>query len=71
MEDTGRFLMYDSISKKTKVLIQGLRFPNGVAVSKDGSFVVVAETGMSRSGLRPLHHTGHTLYYVQCKHHTV
>lgn len=61
MEDTGRFLMYDPVTKKAKVLIQGLRFPNGVAVSKDGSFIVVAETGMSRSGLRPLYHTGHIL----------
>jgi sugar lactone lactonase YvrE len=48
LENTGRFLKYDPISKETTVLIQGLRFPNGVAVSKDGTFVVIAESNMAR-----------------------
>jgi hypothetical protein len=48
LENTGRFLRYNPINKETTVLIQGLRFPNGVAVSKDGTFVVIAETNMAR-----------------------
>lgn len=36
------------MNKETTVLIEGLRFPNGVAVSKDGTFVVIAETNMAR-----------------------
>lgn len=47
-EDTGRFLKYDPATKAVTVLIPHLRFPNGVAVSKDGMFVVITETGMSR-----------------------
>ncbi|CAK9191757.1 unnamed protein product [Sphagnum troendelagicum] len=43
-EDTGRFLKYDPKTKEPTVLIKNLRFPNGVAVSKDGSFVVLCET---------------------------
>jgi sugar lactone lactonase YvrE len=48
LENTGRFLMYNPTNKETTVLIQGLRFPNGVAVSKDGTFVVIAESNMAR-----------------------
>ena len=48
LENTGRFLGYNPSSKETTVLIQGLRFSNGVAVSKDGTFVVVVETNMAR-----------------------
>ncbi|KAG0615193.1 hypothetical protein M758_5G022500 [Ceratodon purpureus] len=48
LENTGRFLRYNPVRKETTVLIEGLRFPNGVAVSKDGTFVVVAETNMAR-----------------------
>lgn len=42
-DDTGRLLKYDTITKETKVLARGLVAPNGVSLSKDGSFVVVAE----------------------------
>ncbi|XP_024376265.1 protein STRICTOSIDINE SYNTHASE-LIKE 10 [Physcomitrium patens] len=48
LDNTGRFFKYDPVSKETTVLIQGLRFPNGVAVSKDGTFVVIAESNMAR-----------------------
>ncbi len=40
----GRFLMYDPETKSTVVLIKYLYFPNGVALSKDESFVLINET---------------------------
>nr|XP_043632472.1 protein STRICTOSIDINE SYNTHASE-LIKE 3 [Erigeron canadensis] len=42
-EDSGRLLKYDPITKKATVLIHNLQFPNGVSLSKDGSFFVFAE----------------------------
>ncbi len=47
-DNSGRFLKYDPSTRKTTVLIDGLQFPNGVRVSKDGTFVVFAETRVSR-----------------------
>ncbi|HKO99774.1 MAG TPA: SMP-30/gluconolactonase/LRE family protein [Pyrinomonadaceae bacterium] len=44
----GRFLSYNPKSKTTKTLLKDLSFANGVAVSPDQSFVVVAETGKYR-----------------------
>ncbi|KAF9591652.1 hypothetical protein IFM89_005233 [Coptis chinensis] len=44
-DKTGRFLKYDQSTKEVKVLMKGLAFANGVALSKDSSFVLVAETG--------------------------
>jgi len=41
---SGRLMKYDKSTKEVKVLLRGLAFPNGVALSKDGSFVLVAET---------------------------
>lgn len=43
-DKTGRLMKYDKSTKEVTVLIRGLAFANGVALSKDGSFVVVAET---------------------------
>eukprot|EP00249_Psilotum_nudum_P020652 c27793_g1_i5 orf=173-1378(-) len=43
-DDSGRVLKYDPITKDTKVLIRGLQFPNGVTLSKDESFLVIAES---------------------------
>eukprot|EP00249_Psilotum_nudum_P020653 c27793_g1_i6 orf=408-1631(-) len=43
-DDSGRVLKYDPVTKDTKVLIRGLQFPNGVALSKDESFLVIAES---------------------------
>ncbi|KAG7565989.1 Strictosidine synthase conserved region [Arabidopsis suecica] len=44
VDKTGRFIKYDRSSKKATVLLQGLAFANGVALSKDRSFVLVVET---------------------------
>ncbi|KAH8500894.1 hypothetical protein H0E87_015931 [Populus deltoides] len=43
-DKTGRLMKYDPNSKKVTVLLKGLAFPNGVALSKDNSFVLVAES---------------------------
>jgi len=40
----GRLLAYDPATGETDVLLTGLYYANGVAVSADGSFVLVAET---------------------------
>ncbi|KAG5555905.1 hypothetical protein RHGRI_006528 [Rhododendron griersonianum] len=41
---TGRLMKYNPQSKETTVLLQNLTFPNGVSLSKDGDFVLVADT---------------------------
>jgi len=41
----GRLLSFDPRSGRTEALLSGLQFANGVAVSGDGSYLVVAETG--------------------------
>lgn len=54
----GRLLMYDPEAGKTSVVVKGLNFANGVALSHDGNSVLVNETGSYRvirvwiSGLR-------------------
>jgi hypothetical protein len=45
---TGRFLVYDPKTNSSKVLIEHLHFPNGVQLSKDEEFVLVAETMRAR-----------------------
>jgi sugar lactone lactonase YvrE len=40
----GRLLAYDPASKQTRVLLRGLYFANGVALSRDESFILVNET---------------------------
>jgi sugar lactone lactonase YvrE len=40
----GRLLAYHPVSGETDVLLDGLYYANGVAVSADGSFVLVVET---------------------------
>jgi hypothetical protein len=40
----GRLLVYDPVSQQTRVLLEGLSFANGVAVSPDQSHVLVCET---------------------------
>ncbi len=40
----GRLLRYDPITKQTTVLLEGLYFANGVALSADEDFVLVAES---------------------------
>ncbi len=44
----GRLLKYDPIADQTTVLLDGLNFANGVAVSPAGDFVLVNETGTYR-----------------------
>lgn len=47
-DKTGRLMKYDKSTKEVKVLLRGLAFANGVALSKDGSFILVAETSTFR-----------------------
>lgn len=44
----GRFLRYDPSSNTTEVLLDGLQFANGVALSENEDFVLVTETGNYR-----------------------
>lgn len=44
----GRLLRYEPYSGKVRVLLRHLQFANGVAVSADGRFVLVTETGSYR-----------------------
>ncbi|XP_010082212.1 PREDICTED: adipocyte plasma membrane-associated protein, partial [Pterocles gutturalis] len=46
--DDGRLLEYDTVTKEVKVLMVGLRFPNGVQLSSAEDFVLVQETTMAR-----------------------
>lgn len=43
-DKTGRLLHYDPRRKKVSVLLNNLAFADGVALSKDRSFLLVAET---------------------------
>lgn len=45
---TGRVLVYDPRDERTSVVMGGLCFPNGVALSGDGQRLFVAETGEYR-----------------------
>jgi sugar lactone lactonase YvrE len=45
---TGRLLVYDPGTRETRTVADGMTFPNGVAVSPDGQFVLVTETGSYR-----------------------
>jgi sugar lactone lactonase YvrE len=45
---TGRILEFDPATKQTRILIGGLCFPNGVALSADERHLFVAETGEYR-----------------------
>lgn len=44
----GRLLVYDPATGTTRTLLDGLQFANGVALSDDQEFVLVAETGAYR-----------------------
>ena len=41
---SGRLLKWDAATRSTKLLLDGIWFANGVALSPDESFVLVAET---------------------------
>jgi sugar lactone lactonase YvrE len=45
---TGRVLVYDPGTERTATVISGLCFPNGVALSGDGRYLFIAETGEYR-----------------------
>lgn len=45
---TGKLMKYDIARKEVTVLMRDLEFPNGVVLSKDHSFVLVAETSPRR-----------------------
>jgi sugar lactone lactonase YvrE len=45
---TGRILAYDPATKETRIVARGLSFANGVALSQDGQFLFVNETGKYR-----------------------
>ncbi|KAF5750275.1 strictosidine synthase family protein [Tripterygium wilfordii] len=47
-DSTGKLLKYDKETKRVSVMLRGLAFANGVALSKDRSFVLVAETTSCR-----------------------
>ncbi|XVE59705.1 hypothetical protein DITRI_Ditri05aG0067600 [Diplodiscus trichospermus] len=42
-EKSGRLLRYNPHTKETTVLVSNLQFPNGLSLSKDGSFLVFSE----------------------------
>ncbi len=44
----GRVLRYDPSTNQTTVLVDNLNFANGVAVSEDQSYLMIAETGTYR-----------------------
>lgn len=44
----GRLFAFDPASHDTRLLLDGLEFANGVAISSDQSFLLVAETGAYR-----------------------
>lgn len=43
-DSTGRLLMYDPSTNQVTVLLRNLSGPTGVAISSDGSFVLVSES---------------------------
>lgn len=47
-DTTGRLLKYDPKSGQVQVLADGLAFPNGLAMSEDGSYLLLAETSTGK-----------------------
>ncbi|CAI9785827.1 unnamed protein product [Fraxinus pennsylvanica] len=47
-ENSGRVLKYNPHTKETTVLFRNLQFPNGLSLSKDGSFFVFCEGSVGR-----------------------
>lgn len=44
----GKLVIYNPETKETHALLQNLSFPNGLLLSKDGSYVLVSEMGYAR-----------------------
>ncbi|CAL0303971.1 unnamed protein product [Lupinus luteus] len=47
-DDSGRVLKYNPSTKETTVLARNIQFPNGISLSKDGSFFVFCEGVIGR-----------------------
>ncbi|KDP42972.1 hypothetical protein JCGZ_23914 [Jatropha curcas] len=47
-DDSGRVLKYNPTTKETTVLVRNLQFPNGLSLSKDGTFFVFCEGSIGR-----------------------
>ncbi len=45
---TGRVLVYDPVSRTTDIVAKGISFANGIVLSSDERYVLVAETGRYR-----------------------
>ncbi|KAK6944441.1 hypothetical protein RJ641_025543, partial [Dillenia turbinata] len=45
---SGRLLKYNQKDKQVTVLVENLRYPNGVALSKDSNYILIAETPTCR-----------------------
>lgn len=45
---TGRILVYDPGTRRNRVALDGLCFPNGLAFTRDGKHLLVSETGAMR-----------------------
>ncbi|CDP09529.1 unnamed protein product [Coffea canephora] len=43
-DNSGRLMKFDPTAKKVTVLLHNLMFPNGVALSKNGDFLLITET---------------------------
>jgi sugar lactone lactonase YvrE len=43
LRNTGRFLQYNPYTDELKLLLDNLYLPNGVAISADESFILIAE----------------------------
>ncbi|CAA2952345.1 STRICTOSIDINE SYNTHASE-LIKE 2-like [Olea europaea subsp. europaea] len=43
-DSTGRLMKYDPRNNKTTVILNNLKFPNGIALSRNGDFLILAET---------------------------
>nr|GMD44777.1 protein STRICTOSIDINE SYNTHASE-LIKE 2-like [Ipomoea batatas] len=47
-DDTGRLMKYDPETNQISVILRNLKFPNGVSLSKDADFLLIAETTTCR-----------------------
>ncbi|KAJ8641761.1 hypothetical protein MRB53_018455 [Persea americana] len=47
-DNSGRLLKYNTKTRTTTVLLRNLQFPNGVSLSKDGSFFIFCEGSLGR-----------------------
>ncbi|CAN1265557.1 Protein STRICTOSIDINE SYNTHASE-LIKE 11, partial [Linum perenne] len=48
-DTSGRLMQYNMNTRRVTVLLRGLGFPSGVAISADGSFLLVSETSLNRT----------------------